>query len=51
LDPQLNEDHVSQLREKSRIDMAPFKIRDPPRIVKGESSEIHGQLVRNLVAG
>ncbi|KAA6382492.1 MAG: putative Transposon Ty3-G Gag-Pol polyprotein, partial [Streblomastix strix] len=48
--PELDEDHIKALRERSRVDLTPFNIVMPPRIVDGERSPQIGGLVRNLVA-
>ncbi|KAA6402497.1 MAG: hypothetical protein EZS28_001978 [Streblomastix strix] len=48
--PELDEDHIKALRERSRVDLTPFNIVMPPRIVDGERSPQIGGLVRNFVA-
>ncbi|KAA6384428.1 MAG: hypothetical protein EZS28_020046 [Streblomastix strix] len=50
LDPDLNEDHIRTLRQKSRQDMILFVFNDPPRIVEGEINSQIGNVLRNLVA-
>ncbi|KAA6403319.1 MAG: hypothetical protein EZS28_001148, partial [Streblomastix strix] len=47
---ELDEDHIKALSERSRLDLTPFNIVMPPRIVDGERSPQIGGLVRNLVA-
>jgi hypothetical protein len=50
LDPELDEDHVRTLRAKSKVDLTPLVIPDPPRMVEGERTPQYGNLFRNLVA-
>ncbi|KAA6388778.1 MAG: hypothetical protein EZS28_015693 [Streblomastix strix] len=48
--PELDEDHIKTLMERSRVDLTPFSIVMLPRIVDSEKSQQIGGLVRNLVA-
>ncbi|KAA6401598.1 MAG: hypothetical protein EZS28_002873 [Streblomastix strix] len=50
LDPDLDEDHIRALRQKSRQDLTPFVFTVPPRIAVGERNPQVGNILRNLIA-
>ncbi|KAA6393808.1 MAG: putative reverse transcriptase [Streblomastix strix] len=48
--PEIDEDYIKALRERSRVDQSPLKIAMPPKIVEGEKTPQYGNLIRNVVA-
>jgi hypothetical protein len=50
LQPPIDDDRMKLLRDKSRRDLTPLVIVDPPPMVDGERYPSNGELVRNLTA-
>ncbi|KAA6384586.1 MAG: putative reverse transcriptase [Streblomastix strix] len=50
LQPPIDDDRMKLLRDKSRRDLTPLVIVDPPPVVDGERYPSNGELVRNLTA-